>query len=70
MDDQLAGLDRGVEDLRQELTAFRLDAIARVGRSFKWTMATMAVGVLAMWFGIFLYLARGAEQLRQLLRAL
>lgn len=68
MEDQVAALEKHVDDLEQQLSEFRRDVVDRVGRSFKWTMATVVVAVLATWFGVFMFLTRGAGQLRQLLQ--
>lgn len=68
MDDQLAIVEKRVDDLRHELAEFRRDATDRVARSFKWTVATLVVAVLATWFGVFMFLTRGTAQLRQILQ--
>lgn len=68
MEDELAVIEKRVEDLERELAEFHRDMADRVSRSFRWTMATLFVTVLATWFGIFLFLSRGAAHLRQLLQ--
>jgi hypothetical protein len=69
MNDQLATVERRVDDLQRGLQEFRLDVTDRLGRSFKWTILTMAVAILATWFGIVMFLTRGATLLRQLLQS-
>lgn len=68
MSDQIATVERRVDDLERELTALHQDLADRVGRSFKWTIATVVVAIVAAWFGVFMFLTRGAAQLRQLLQ--
>lgn len=68
MEDQLAVVERRMEELERELAEFQRDMTDRVTRGFRWTMATLVVAVLATWFGIFLFLSRGAAHLRQLLQ--
>lgn len=69
MNDQLATVERRVDDLQRGLQEFRLDVTDRLGRSFKWTIITLAVAILATWFGIAMFLTRGATLLRQLLQS-
>lgn len=68
MEDDLAVVEKRMEELERELAEFHRDMVDRVSRSFRWTMATLFVAVLATWFGIFLFLSRGAAHLRQLLQ--
>lgn len=68
MEDQLAVLEKRVDEVERELTELHRDLADRLGRSFRWTLATLVVAVLATWFGIFLFLSRGAAHLRQLLQ--
>ena len=68
MEDQLAAVEKRVEELERELAEFRRDMTDRVSRGFRWTLATLVVAILATWFGIFLFLSRGAAHLRQLLQ--
>jgi len=68
MEDQLAVLEKRVDEVERELTELHRDLADRLGRSFRWTLATLVVAVLATWFGIFLFLSRAAAHLRQLLQ--
>ena len=68
MEDQLVVVEKRMEELERELAEFHRDMADRVSRSFRWTMATLVVAILATWFGIFLFLSRGAAHLRQLLQ--
>lgn len=68
MEEQLAAVEKRMEELERELAEFQRDMTDRVGRGFRWTLATLVVAVLATWFGIFLFLSRGAAHLRQLLQ--
>lgn len=68
MEEQMAAVEKRMEELERELTELHRDMADRVGRGFRWTMATLVVAILATWFGIFLFLSRGAAHLRQLLQ--
>lgn len=68
MEDQLGVLEKRVDEVERELAELHRDLADRLGRSFRWTLATLVVAVLATWFGIFLFLSRGAAHLRQLLQ--
>jgi len=50
----LAELQKGMADLRHD-----------VQRGFRWTIVTVAVGMIITWFGVVMLLARGAALLRR-----
>ena len=64
MDDQIG---KRVEDLQRELAEFRREMNDLLARSFRWTIATLAVAVLATWFGVFIIVKGGGAVIRQLL---
>jgi hypothetical protein len=68
MEDQVAVVEKRIDELERELAELHGDLVSRMTRSFRWTLATIVVAALATWFGIFLFLSRGAAHLRQLLQ--
>ena len=68
MDDQLLRVEKRVEDLQREVGALRQEMTLLLARGFKWTIATLAVAVMITWFGVFIFLTKGAAVLSQILR--
>ena len=65
MDDQLTKLEQSVEGLQKGMADFRQDVVSKIDQSFRWSVITMAIGLIITWFGIFLIIARGGNILRR-----
>lgn len=65
MDDRLAQVEQKVAEARQEVADLRRLLAHSIDQSFKWSVITMGVGVIIAWFGILLFLSRGASLLRK-----
>jgi len=68
MDDQLVRVEKRLEDLQREVVESRREIAVLLGRGFKWTIATLAVAIVITWFGVFIFLTKGATALSQLLK--
>lgn len=67
MDEQSAKMDRRVDDLQRDIADLRREITVLMARSFRWTIATIVVAVLAVWFGVFIIVKSGGITLRQFL---
>jgi len=67
MDDRLANVERDLAELQKGLGELRHDVASRIDKGFRWSIITMAVGMIITWFGIFLLLQRSAALLKRVL---
>jgi len=67
MDDRLADVERNLAELQRGMTEFRQDVAQRMDKGFRWSIVTMAVGLIITWFGIYMLLSRSATLLKKFL---
>jgi hypothetical protein len=66
MDDQLARVERNLEEMQRGIGDFRTEMIQKLDQSFRWSIITLVVSLAITWLGLFLLLSRGAAMLRRL----
>jgi len=66
MDDRLAKVEQGLEELQRWTGDFRKEVIQKLDQSFRWSIITLAVCLAITWLGAFLLISRGATLLRRL----
>ena len=54
LEQRLEGLQKGIADIGN-----------KIEKSFRWSIITVAVGIIITWFGIFLLIARGTSFARK-----
>ena len=66
MDDQLARVERNLEEMQRGIGDFRKEMTQKLDQSFRWSIITLVVSLAITWLGLFLLLSRGAAMLRRL----
>lgn len=67
MDDRLAAVERNLAELQKGIADVRQDVVNRIEQGYRWTIITMAVGLIITWLGVFLLLSRGTSLLKKIL---